>query len=139
MWEGDKGRLLFSLFKASVFLAVGSLIGFLLGLAYASHLYGTPPVVALIQSWLTGDSLIQGPLPVDVADKSSKSESLMLMNTPVSVIPQLGACFGFAISASVLCGSVIMRAFFQVANDASSKQEKPVDPDDTEPEVKPEP
>ncbi len=95
-------RILFRLFKVAVFLGVGTGIGFFLGLAYASHLYGTPPVVMEIQSWLAGDSLYQGPLPVDVRGN--------LMRSPVSIIPKVAACIGFGIAVSVLAGSMTLKA-----------------------------
>lgn len=102
MFESQAARVAYSLFKVAMFLACGTMIGFLLGLAYASHLYGTPPVVVQIQNWLMGDVLYEKPLPVDQAGN--------LMNTPVSLIPRIGACVGFGIAASVLSGSIFLRA-----------------------------
>ena len=102
MFESDAGKIAFALFKAAVFLAIGSMIGFFLGLAYASHLYGTPPVVTQIQNWLAGDSLYEAPLPIDETN---------MMQTPVAIIPKIGACIGFAIGVSVLCTSITLRYF----------------------------
>lgn len=127
MWEGPYGKTFFSIFKVAVFLGIGGMIGFFLGLAYASHLYGTPPVVAQIQSWLAGDNLYQGPLPVDVG--TQRDSTRMLMDTPIAIIPKLGACFGVAIAASIVCGHVIMRVFFDTLGKQESKPRKsaPVD------------
>jgi hypothetical protein len=100
MFQSDAGKIAFALFKAAVFLAIGTMIGFFLGLAYAAHLYGTPPVVTQLQGWIAGDSLYEAPLPVDEGN---------LMSSPVAIIPKIGACVGFAIAASVLSTSVVLR------------------------------
>lgn len=115
MSEGKLASVAFSLFKAAVFLAVGSMIGFFLGLAYACHLYGPSPVVTEIQNWLAGDSLYEGPLPIDQAGN--------LMNTPVAIIPKLGACFGFGIAASVLSGSIFLKVLLSSIRKADSSSE----------------
>lgn len=101
MQENHSRQVLFSLFKAAVFLGIGTLIGFLLGLAYTAHLYGTPPVITQIQNWLAGDSLYEAPLPVDISGN--------LASGPISIIPKIGACTGFAMAASVLCSSIFIR------------------------------
>jgi len=101
MQQNNSRQIFFSLIKASVFLGVGTMIGFLLGLAYASHLYGSPPVVTQIQNWLAGDSLYEAPLPVDISGN--------LANGPISIIPKIGACIGFAMSTSILCSSIFIR------------------------------
>ncbi len=111
MPESDGVNLAFRLFKVAVFLAVGSLIGLLLGLAYASHLYGTPPVVTQLQNWFAGDSMYEGPLPVDIQGN--------LLRSPVALIPKLGACVGFGIAASVLFGSIMMKMFMGAVGSAA--------------------
>lgn len=94
-------KILLRLLQVALFLGAGALIGFLLGLAYASHLYGTSPVVAQLQSWFAGDTLADN-LPVDIQGA--------LMRYPVSMIPVLGACFGFFLAVSVLFGNLVMGA-----------------------------
>lgn len=117
MFESDTGKIVFSVFKAAVFLVIGTMIGFLLGLAYAAHLYGTPPVVTQIQNWFSGDTLYESPLPVDQTN---------LMSTPVAIIPKIGACVGFAIAASVLSTSIVLRCLAAIAGKhKSSAGEQP--------------
>lgn len=114
MFDEKTGRIILSLFKVAVFLGVGTMIGFFLGLAFASHLYGTPPVVLQLQNWLVGDSLYEAPLPVD--------QSGGLMNSPVSIIPKIGACVGFGMATSVLVGSMLIRGLIAVSKDGSKKE-----------------
>lgn len=127
MFESPAGRLFLSLFKAGTFLAVGSGIGFFLGLAYASYLYGTPPVVMQIESWLAGDSLFQEPIPSyglngEVAPQASAAGVAgNFLSPPVSLIPQIGALIGFGISASVLIGSLLLRSFFSSGSVSGSE------------------
>ncbi|MBX9688957.1 MAG: hypothetical protein K2X27_19775 [Candidatus Obscuribacterales bacterium] len=111
-------KTLISLFKVAVFLGIGAMLGFFLGLAYASHLYGTPPVVTQMQNWLAGDSLYEGPLPVDMQGG--------LMQSPVALIPKIGACIGFGIAVSVLSSSYILRIFMQ-ATGKFAKRHKEAD------------
>lgn len=119
--ENTAGRLAFNLFKVAVFLGTGAMIGFFLGLAYASHLYGTPPVVAQIQNWLAGDSLYEGPLPADQATNLLNAQT-NLMNSPVAIIPKIGACIGFGIAASVLSASLVLKAFFRAVKGNPSQE-----------------
>jgi len=116
MPEGSLASTLFALFKVTMFLAVGALIGFLLGLAYASHLYGTPPVVMQIQNWLAGDTLIEGPLPVDQTGN--------ILGTPVAVIPKMGACIGFFTALTIL-GWTQSNRFLKSTMQSLSKSAKP--------------
>lgn len=88
------------------------MIGFFLGLAYASHLFGTPPVVIQIQNWLAGDSLYEGPAAIDQADKTGH---LNLLRSPVEIIPKIGACIGFGMATSVFVGSFFLRIFVKEA------------------------
>lgn len=125
--ESKSGKIAFALFKAAVFLAIGTMLGFFLGLAYAAHLYGTPPVVTQIQNWLAGDSLYEAPLPVD---------QLSLMSTPVAIIPKIGACVGFAIAVSVLSTSIALRYMAGlVSNKPDPKTERRAA--DNEPDTEP--
>lgn len=116
MLKTNTGRIFFSLFKVAAFLGVGAMIGFCLGLAYASHLYGTPPVVIQIQNWLAGDTLYERPLPIDESERFGS-----MMNTPVAVIPRIGACIGFAMAVSVYVSSLFLKAFAKTV----SKNNKP--------------
>lgn len=100
--------LLIGLFKAAVFLFLGTTIGFFLGMAYASHLYGPHPVVREIQGWLAGDNLYEGPLPVDLQGN--------LMASPLSIIPKMGACIGFFLAASILSSSVWLKILVNIVN-----------------------
>jgi hypothetical protein len=105
-----------ALFKVTMILAVGALVGFLLGLAYASHLYGTPPVVMQIQNWFAGDTLIEGPPPVD--------QSGNILGTPVVVIPRMGACIGFFTALTIL-GWTQSNRLLKTALQSASKSAKP--------------
>ncbi len=116
--EANGWRIAFSLFKVAIFLAVGSLIGFLLGLAYASHLFGTPPVVTQLQNWFAGDSLYEGPAAVDQADKTGH---LSLLTSPVDIIPKIGACVGFAMACSVFVSSYVLRIVISSFSKKSKK------------------
>jgi hypothetical protein len=114
MFDEKTGRIILSLFKVAVFLGIGTMIGFFLGLAFASHLYGTPPVVLQIQNWLAGDTLYEAPLPVD--------EAGAMMKTPVAVIPKIGACIGFGMATSVLIGSMMIRGLVTVSKSGTKKE-----------------
>lgn len=96
-FENRAGLLVWLFVQVFAALFAGACIGFVLGLAYAAHLYGTPPVVIHLQNWLAGDSLYFGPLPVDLSDHAGR-----LSGTAVVLLPQTGACLGFAVTISVL-------------------------------------
>jgi hypothetical protein len=98
-------RIIVSFLKVAAFLGTGTMLGLLLGLAFSAHLYGTPPVVIQIQSWIAGDSLREGPLPFDQAGEFDH-----LRNTAAAVIPKIGACIGFFMAVSIMFCSLILRA-----------------------------
>ena len=98
------GRIFFRLLQVSLILGGGALLGFLLGLAYASHLYGTSPVVAQLQAWFAGDTLSDN-LPVDIRGS--------ILRYPVSMIPVLGSCFGFFFALSSLFSHLVMKGLIK--------------------------
>ena len=90
--------MIFRLLKVLLLLLFGAALGFFLGLAYASHLFGSDLVFKQLAHLVAGDAAIDVPMSVD-------NQEAYQIGTAV-LIPKLGTCIGFGIAAAVMLGSI---------------------------------
>ena len=128
--------MLLRLVKIALVLLFGTIVGMLLGFAYASHLFGADVVSNQIAHIVGGDAAVGLPPPASGA-LVDKLHSIALAtaadaahsDTPslegfqyatAAMIPKLGACIGFGIAASVLLGAVSFQILKTLISSAKS-------------------
>lgn len=131
--------MLLRLVKVLLLLLFGTIIGWLLGFAYASHLFGSDIVGQQIAHIIGGDSVMDVPAtpglsapgitppgfpsaaPIEVELPADDIQHFRF-GTAV-LIPKLGACIGFGVAAAVLLGSISYRIFQTLVSQAKGSHQ----------------
>jgi len=95
--------MIFRLVKIVLLLLFGTIVGMLMGFAYASHLFGADVVADQMARLIGGDAVMDVPPPSSTASLEG------FQYATAALIPKLGACIGFGVAVSVLLGAVSFR------------------------------
>lgn len=92
--------MILRLVKIALLLLFGTIVGMLMGFAYASHLFGSDVVAEQMAHLIGGDAVTDVPPPTASASLEG------FQYTTAALIPKMGACIGFGVACSVLLGAI---------------------------------